>query len=264
MSSFEGYLLFCQYTMTYLKIVMRLHIFFLKLEHLNIIPAFILQMGPYSWKLHKYVHIRARSINDHMLFLQIFNNSWKERRQQALSIYFCLQFGSDRIVYLTEWKYLTSLIIKRLDSRFNGCKYFKLVSFKKNEIWHQSSNFLLFSSEKRGSKSIWAWMWRRKRFWRSWISYLKGKFTKFWILKVLWHEQPYMAVTHWGRKIYQLAIEFTFLCNFMSRFLLCPSFLVYTLKWTDMKEVLDEIMELIMYQIGFFWTPNYFWSQKCK
>ena len=153
---------------------------------------------------------------------------------------------------------------KKLDSRFNGCKYFKLVFFKK---WDMTSEFFfslsLFFWKKR-LQSIWAWMWRRKRFWRSWISYLKGKFTKFWILKVLWHEQPYMAVTHWGRKIYQLAIEFTFLCNFMSRFLLCPSFLVYTLKWTDMKEVLDEIMELIMYQIGFFWTPNYFWSQKCK
>ena len=144
-----------------------------------------------------------------MLFSQIFNNSWKERRQQALSIYFCLQFGSDRIVNLTEWKCLISLNIERIDSRFNGRKYFKLVSFKKWDMTSESF-FSLFFSEKKRLQSIWAWMWRRKRFWRSWISYLKGKFTKFWILKVLWHEQPYMAVTHWGRIIYQLAIEFTF------------------------------------------------------
>ena len=50
-----------------------------------------------------------------------------------------LQFGSDRIVYLTEWKYIFSLNIKSLDSRFNGWKYFKLVSFKK---WDMTSEFL--------------------------------------------------------------------------------------------------------------------------
>ena len=161
-----------------------------------------------------------------------------------------LQFGSDRIVYLLEWKHFISLI-KSLTYALMAVSISSLF-FSKNEVWHQSSFFSLSFFLKKRLQSIWAWMWRRKRFWRSWISYLKGKFTKFWILKVLWHEQPYMAVTHWGRKIYQLAIEFTFLYNFMSRFLLCPSFLVYTLKWTDMKEVLDEIMELIMYQIGFF------------